>query len=188
MIENYPICVPQYSFSWLSYENIKPTSLAECIFVYIVDVLLFYNNDMDLFFGENFPFLQPYATKYEDGKSQLYKSDPNYKQNLEEFKADFRDKILSVIEKSIPDIEEEHIKLSQSFGIPLGVVSDFKYDSILDYCQNNRKLLKSNEFPPSEYVSSNFMPNFLVYLTVVLLYTFSLEMIPLYYKQLDFLH
>jgi hypothetical protein len=138
-------------------------------------VLLNYNHDLDSFFNRRFSYLRPLADVYEKQKDKLNRNDPAYKEKLEVIKNHIRTEIMNSLGKDLLDIEEEHLKLSNSFGINVGITNDHK--SILDYCNDNLKLMKSKKYPPTDYVCTPYSSNFFILLTVLLLITLSQRMI-----------
>ena len=141
-----------------------------------LDVLLNYNRDIDSFFDKKISYLRPLTDAYEKQKNKLNRNDPAYKEKLKAIKDHIRTEILNALGKNLLDIEEEHLKLSYSFGIDVGIVNS-NNKSIIDYCNDNLNLMKAKKFPPTNYVSTPYSSNLFILLTVFLLITFSPKMI-----------
>jgi len=94
-------------------------------------------------------------------KKALSKNDPGYERKLENAKSGIKKKIIETLGRHVEDVEEEHLKLSQAFGIIVGMTNKrYQSFSIFDYSKKNLALLKANRYPQKEYVVNNCCFNF----------------------------
>jgi hypothetical protein len=118
---------------------------------------LYYNFDTDYFFDLETPFIQPLLEEY-----------LKCKDNKEEVKSNFRSMIIKELGSEATKIKGEHLRLSQSFGIAVGLVNNYKYVSfsILSCCRDTLSQIKSNTFSLKKYVTTSFSNNLLNLLKV----------------------
>ena len=110
---------------------------------------------------------------------EVPQSDPEYDEKIEQIKSDFLDRIIRLLGKSINDIEDEHLRLTQAFGMHVGIVNiNYEVLSILDYCKINMSLLKANTYPLKDYVPNEFSSAFFSSFTVYSNIQFSQKTIP----------
>lgn len=142
---------------------------------------------MDFFFDWRTNFIKPYADEYLECMGNVDSSDPESLKQAEEVRGNLRNKIIRHLGKDAKEIRQEHLKLSHSFGIALGLANNYKYISfsVLDCCKENSTLIESKKFPSKNYLPSSFASNLLNCLKVISLNIFSQNRMFLCYKYLD---
>jgi len=126
---------------------------------------------MDYFWDYQTNFMKKYCENYLEEKDKIMLNPTNSQKKLEQLKSEFREEMIESLGKDIPNIEEEHLKLSLAFGFPLGISGtlkpqDCEIRSILDYCANSLDFIRKGLFPPENYKASVFSSNLFIFLTV----------------------
>eukprot|EP00826_Nyctotherus_ovalis_P003169 TRINITY_DN10640_c0_g1_i3.p1 TRINITY_DN10640_c0_g1~~TRINITY_DN10640_c0_g1_i3.p1 ORF type:complete len:246 (-),score=37.76 TRINITY_DN10640_c0_g1_i3:1098-1835(-) len=152
IIQEFPMNYLKYSLAWTSPSKSAFNTFAECTFAFNIDVQMYYNYETDYFFDWKTPFIKPLLKEYLEDMS---KANPK---NLEEVKGSFRSTVIGSLEKEATRIKGEHLRLSQSFGIAVGLANSYKYVSfsILSCCKDNLALIKSKSYPLKRYVASSY--------------------------------
>lgn len=162
IIQDFPMNYLRYSLVWTSPSATTFKTLADCTLTLNVDAQVHYNYETDYFFDWKTPFIRPLLKEYLE---DVNKAGPK---ELEGVKGSFRSRVIGSLGKEATRIKGEHLRLSQSFGIAVGLANSYKYVSfsILSCCKDNLALIKSKSYPLKRYVASFYGRNLLELLKV----------------------